>query len=233
MHRNTVSLAPWSPPHGPDPAELTAWQTAAVTGSNSLPSILVVRVADERQGKSERMADCTYARQTGMLAFSSPNGRQGSVSDMSGEKPKKKAFYLSAGVLESNWMWLWAVTLIKLCLTRIIPNWITQNPGTGTIERQYQCMVVHLNNVLISSREPYFCFICKMFVDLRTFVPSSQDGYPVTSQIWMTTGTEESKMGSTLPFCCQYRSQCPSISLQDLSDPAEAAPKSTENHHQC
>ncbi|XP_071889321.1 phosphatase and actin regulator 1 isoform X3 [Anas platyrhynchos] len=40
------------------------------------------------------MADCTYARQTGMLAFSSPNGRQGSVSDMSGEKPKKKAFYL-------------------------------------------------------------------------------------------------------------------------------------------
>lgn len=60
----------------------------------ALPSILVVRVADERQGKSERMADCTYARQTGMLAFSSPNGRQGSVSDMSGEKPKKKAFYL-------------------------------------------------------------------------------------------------------------------------------------------
>ncbi|XP_047931482.2 phosphatase and actin regulator 1 isoform X3 [Anser cygnoides] len=40
------------------------------------------------------MADCTHARQTEMLAFSSPGGRQGSVSDMSGEKPKKKAFCL-------------------------------------------------------------------------------------------------------------------------------------------
>lgn len=60
----------------------------------ALPSILAVRVADERQGESERMADCTHARQTEMLAFSSPGGRQGSVSDMSGEKPKKKAFCL-------------------------------------------------------------------------------------------------------------------------------------------
>lgn len=42
----------------------------------------------------ERMADCTHARQPGMLAFSSSGCRQGSVSDMSGEKPKKKAFYL-------------------------------------------------------------------------------------------------------------------------------------------
>ncbi|XP_030338360.1 phosphatase and actin regulator 1 isoform X9 [Strigops habroptila] len=40
------------------------------------------------------MADCTHARQPGMLAFSSSGCRQGSVSDMSGEKPKKKAFYL-------------------------------------------------------------------------------------------------------------------------------------------
>lgn len=40
------------------------------------------------------MADCTHARQPGMLAFSSAGCRQGSVSDMSGEKPKKKAFYL-------------------------------------------------------------------------------------------------------------------------------------------
>ncbi|XP_041905145.1 phosphatase and actin regulator 1 isoform X2 [Corvus kubaryi] len=40
------------------------------------------------------MADCTHARQPGMLAFPSAGCRQGSVSDMSGEKPKKKAFYL-------------------------------------------------------------------------------------------------------------------------------------------
>ncbi|XP_040442532.1 phosphatase and actin regulator 1 isoform X1 [Falco biarmicus] len=40
------------------------------------------------------MADCTHARQPGMLAFSSSGCRQGSVSDMSEEKPKKKAFYL-------------------------------------------------------------------------------------------------------------------------------------------
>ncbi|KAM9022348.1 phosphatase and actin regulator 1 isoform 5-T8 [Ara ararauna] len=40
------------------------------------------------------MADCAHARQPGMLAFSSSGCRQGSVSDMGGEKPKKKAFYL-------------------------------------------------------------------------------------------------------------------------------------------
>ncbi|XP_057226434.1 phosphatase and actin regulator 1 isoform X2 [Malurus melanocephalus] len=40
------------------------------------------------------MADCTHARQPGMLAFPSAGCRQGSVSGMSGEKPKKKAFYL-------------------------------------------------------------------------------------------------------------------------------------------
>ncbi|RMC16156.1 hypothetical protein DUI87_08370 [Hirundo rustica rustica] len=40
------------------------------------------------------MADCTHARQPGMLAFPSAGCWQGSVSDMSGEKPKKKAFYL-------------------------------------------------------------------------------------------------------------------------------------------
>uniref|UniRef100_A0A8D2QA84 Phosphatase and actin regulator n=1 Tax=Zonotrichia albicollis TaxID=44394 RepID=A0A8D2QA84_ZONAL len=40
------------------------------------------------------MADCTHARQPGMLAFPSAGCGQGSVSDMSGEKPKKKAFYL-------------------------------------------------------------------------------------------------------------------------------------------
>ncbi|XP_015473058.2 phosphatase and actin regulator 1 isoform X2 [Parus major] len=40
------------------------------------------------------MADCTHARQPGMLAFPSAGCRQGSVSEMSGEKPKKKAFYL-------------------------------------------------------------------------------------------------------------------------------------------
>lgn len=40
------------------------------------------------------MADCTHARQPGMLAFPSAGCWQGSVSDMSGGKPKKKAFYL-------------------------------------------------------------------------------------------------------------------------------------------
>lgn len=40
------------------------------------------------------MADCTHARQPGMLGFSSSGCGQGSISDMSGEKPKKKAFYL-------------------------------------------------------------------------------------------------------------------------------------------
>ncbi|TFK09164.1 ras-specific guanine nucleotide-releasing factor RalGPS1 [Platysternon megacephalum] len=41
------------------------------------------------------MADSTHIRQPGMLAFSSSSGcREGSVPDMSGEKPKKKAFYL-------------------------------------------------------------------------------------------------------------------------------------------
>ncbi|XP_019350398.1 phosphatase and actin regulator 1 isoform X3 [Alligator mississippiensis] len=40
------------------------------------------------------MADCTHIRQPGMLSFSSSGCREGSVPDMSGEKPKKKAFYL-------------------------------------------------------------------------------------------------------------------------------------------
>ncbi|XP_065441056.1 phosphatase and actin regulator 1 isoform X8 [Chrysemys picta bellii] len=41
------------------------------------------------------MADSTHIGQPGMLAFSSSSGcREGSVPDMSGEKPKKKAFYL-------------------------------------------------------------------------------------------------------------------------------------------
>ncbi|XP_039242595.1 phosphatase and actin regulator 1 isoform X2 [Pipra filicauda] len=40
------------------------------------------------------MADCMHARQPGMLALPSAGCRQGSVSGMSGEKPKKKAFYL-------------------------------------------------------------------------------------------------------------------------------------------
>ncbi|XP_069709772.1 phosphatase and actin regulator 1 isoform X2 [Phaenicophaeus curvirostris] len=40
------------------------------------------------------MADCTHAGQPRMLAFSSSGCSQVSVSDMSGEKPKKKAFYL-------------------------------------------------------------------------------------------------------------------------------------------
>ncbi|XP_019378266.1 PREDICTED: phosphatase and actin regulator 1 isoform X3 [Gavialis gangeticus] len=40
------------------------------------------------------MADCTHVRQPGMLSFSSSGCREGSVPDMSGEKPKKKAFYL-------------------------------------------------------------------------------------------------------------------------------------------
>lgn len=40
------------------------------------------------------MADCTHARQPGMLAFPSSGCGQGLPSDMSGEKPKKKAFYL-------------------------------------------------------------------------------------------------------------------------------------------
>lgn len=40
------------------------------------------------------MTDCTHARQPGMLAFPSAGCRQGSASGMSGEKPKKKAFYL-------------------------------------------------------------------------------------------------------------------------------------------
>uniref|UniRef100_A0A8C4U8W4 Phosphatase and actin regulator n=2 Tax=Falco TaxID=8952 RepID=A0A8C4U8W4_FALTI len=60
----------------------------------ALPFVPVVCVAAKHRGERERMADCTHARQPGMLAFSSSGCRQGSVSDMSEEKPKKKAFYL-------------------------------------------------------------------------------------------------------------------------------------------